>query len=30
MQVAIVDADLIGRKRHSFRNLVCMMLSGYY
>lgn len=30
MQVAIVDADLIGRKRHRFPNLVCMKLSGYY
>lgn len=30
MKIAIVDADLIGRKRHRFPNLVCMKLSGYY
>lgn len=30
MRVAIVDADLIGRKRHRFPNLVCMKLSSYY
>lgn len=30
MQVAIIDADLIGRKRHRFPNLVCMKLSGFY
>lgn len=28
--VAIIDADLIGRKKHRFPNLVCMKLSGYY
>lgn len=30
MKVAIIDADLIGRKKHRFPNLVCMKLSGYY
>lgn len=30
MQVAIIDADLIGRKRHRFPNLACMKLSGYH
>lgn len=30
MKVAIVDADLIGRDKHRFPNLVCMKLSGYY
>lgn len=28
--VAILDADLIGRKRHRFPNLACMKLSGYH
>lgn len=27
--VAIVDADLIGRKKHRFPNLACMKISGY-
>ena len=30
MNVAIIDADLIGRKRHRFPNLASMKLSGYY
>lgn len=30
MRVGIVDADLLGRKRHRFPNLACMKLSGYY
>ena len=30
LRIAIIDADLIGRKRHRFPNLVCMKLSGYY
>lgn len=30
MNIAIIDADLIGRKRHRFPNLVCMKLSGYH
>lgn len=29
-KVAIIDADLIGRKKHRFPNLVCMKLSSYY
>lgn len=28
--IGIIDADLIGRKRHRFPNLVCMKISGYY
>lgn len=28
--IAVIDADLIGRKKHRFPNLVCMKLSGYY
>ena len=28
--IAIIDADLIGRKRHRFPNLVCLKLSGYW
>ena len=30
MEIAIIDADLIGRRRHRFPNLVCMKLSGYH
>lgn len=30
MKVAIIDADLIGRSKHRFPNLVCMKLSGYW
>ena len=30
MRIAIIDADLIGRKRHRFPNLVCMKLAGYH
>ena len=30
MNIAIIDADLIRRKRHRFPNLVCEKLSGYY
>ena len=30
MNIAVIDADLIGRKRHRFPNLVCMKLSGYH
>lgn len=29
-EIAIIDADLIGRKRHRFPNLTCMKISGYY
>jgi len=28
--IAIIDADLIGRKRHRFPNLACMKMSGYW
>jgi hypothetical protein len=30
LNVAIIDADLIGRKKHRFPNLCCMKLSSYY
>ena len=30
MRVAIIDADLIYRKKHRFPNLACMKLSAYY
>lgn len=30
MRVGIIDADLIGRKRHRFPNLACMKLSSYH
>lgn len=30
MRVAIIDADLIGRKLHHFPNLACMKLSGHH
>lgn len=30
MRIGIVDADLIGRKKHRFPNLACMKLSSYY
>lgn len=30
MRIAIIDADLIGRKTHRFPNLVCMKLSAFY
>lgn len=30
MRIAIIDADLIGRSKHRFPNLVCMKLSSYY
>lgn len=30
MNVAIIDADLLGRKNHRFPNLVCMKLSSYF
>ena len=29
-RIAVVDADLIGRKKHRFPNLACMKLSGYH
>jgi len=30
MRIAIIDADLIGRKRHRLPTLVCMKLAGYH
>ena len=30
MRVAIIDADLIGRKKHRFPNLACMKISGFH
>lgn len=30
MNIAIIDADLIGRTKHRFPNLACMKISGYY
>lgn len=30
MNIAIIDVDLIERKRHRFPNLACMKISGYY
>ncbi len=30
MKIAIIDADLIGRKRHRFPNLACEKISGYW
>lgn len=30
MNIAIIDADLIGRKRHRFPNLACMKISGFH
>ncbi len=30
MKIAIIDAEIIGKKKHRFPNLVCMKLSAYY
>lgn len=30
IKVGIIDADIIGRKKHRFPNLACMKLSSYY
>lgn len=30
INIGVIDADLIGRKRHRFPNLACMKLSGFY
>lgn len=30
MKIAVIDADLIGRKRHRFPNLVCEKISAYW
>ena len=29
-RIAVIDADLIGRKNHRFPNLSCMKISGYH
>lgn len=30
LRIAVIDADLVGRKRHRFPNLACMKISGFY
>ena len=30
MRIAIIDADLIGRQKHRFPNLVCEKISAYW
>lgn len=30
LKIGIVDADLIGRKKHRFPNLACEKISGYW
>lgn len=30
MKIGIIDADLIGKKKHYFPNLVCMKLSAWH
>lgn len=30
MKIAIIDADLLGRKKHRFPNLACEKISGYW
>lgn len=30
MKICIIDADLIGRKKHRFPNLVCEKISAYW
>ena len=30
MKIAIIDADLVGRKKHRFPNLACMKISAYH
>lgn len=30
MKIAVIDADLLGLRRHRFPNLVCEKISGYY
>ena len=29
MKIGIIDADLLGRKKHRFPNLACEKISGY-
>lgn len=30
MRIGIIDADLIGRKKHRFPNLACMKISSFH
>lgn len=30
MKIGIIDADLLGRKKHRFPNLACEKISGYW
>lgn len=30
MKIAVIDADIVGKKKHRFPNLCCMKLSSYY
>ena len=30
MNIGIIDADLIGRKKHRFPNLACMKIAGFH
>ena len=30
MKIGIIDADLLGRDKHRFPNLVCEKISGYW
>lgn len=30
MKIAVIDADIIGKKKHRFPNLCCMKLSAYH
>lgn len=30
LKIGIIDADLIGRDKHRFPNLVCEKISAYY
>ena len=30
MKIGIIDADLLGRKKHRFPNLACMKISNYH
>lgn len=30
MEIAIIDAEIVGKNKHRFPNLVCMKLSSYY
>lgn len=30
MRIGIIDAEIVGKNKHRFPNLVCMKLSGYY